>query len=59
MAHPDIVPHPAPDDKLNGLVRAIAPESIQLGYQPAEKPGHLMTQSQDLRAVNPAIWKAM
>ena len=59
MAHPDTVPSRAPDDKLDGLVRAIAAELIQLGYQPTEEPGNLLSRSQDFRAVDPAIWKAM
>ena len=59
MALPDTVPSTAPDDKLDGLVRAIAAELIKLGYQPAEKPGSLLSRAQDVRAVDPAIWKAM
>ena len=59
MAVPDTVPSTAPDDKLDGLVRAIAAELLKLGYHPAEKPGHLLTQAKHFRAVDPAIWKAM
>lgn len=59
MAYPEIDDNSAPDDKLDGLVRAIAAELMHLGYCTAEKPGHLLTPAKDLRVVHAAIWKAM
>jgi hypothetical protein len=59
MAYPEIDDSNAPDDKLAGLVQAIAAELMHLGYCTAEKPGHLLTPAKDLRVVDEAIWKAM
>lgn len=50
---------PLTDDKLAGLVRAIAAELIQLGHCPVAKPGHVLTQAKDVRIVAPDVWKAM
>ncbi len=59
MAHPDTNGSTAPDDKLDGLVRAIAAELIQLGYRPAKQPGHVVADTLGARTINPAIWQAM
>ena len=59
MAYPETDDSSLPDDKLDGLVRAVAAELLQLGYRPAEKPGHVLSETNVLRVVDPAIWKAM
>ena len=47
------------DDKLAGLVRAIAYELLQLGYRPAVKPGDVNSDREPFRVVSPEVWKAM
>lgn len=48
-----------PDDKLAGLVRAVALELLQLGYRPATKPGDVTGTKEPFRVVAPEVWKAM
>ena len=48
-----------PDDKLAGLVRAVALELLQLGYRPAIKPGDVTGRKEPFRVVAPEVWKAM
>jgi hypothetical protein len=48
-----------PNDKLDGLVRAVAAELIQLGYRPAAEPGHLLHDGKPIRVIAREVWNAV
>ncbi|HMA08718.1 MAG TPA: hypothetical protein VKP68_12680 [Ramlibacter sp.] len=48
-----------PDDKLAGLVRAVAAELIELGFRPAAEPGHLLRDGEPVRVIDRQVWDAI
>ena len=48
-----------PNDKLDGLVRAIAAELIELGFRTDTEPGHLLRDGKRIRVIDRRIWNAI
>jgi hypothetical protein len=59
MSNPERNHDAVPDNKLDGLVRAIAAELIQLGFRPDAEPGHLLRDGKRIRVIDRAVWKAV
>ena len=50
----------ASDEKLAGLVRAVAWELLQLGYRPDPRPGYVQQPGKEpVRIVAAETWQAM